>query len=256
MSATTVQRPTRTTPPRWQADLALATVALVWGSTFVVVKHALLDISTLYFLALRFSVASLCMLLLFLPAFRRAGWPSVRQGLRGGAVAGLLLWLGYLLQTFGLKYTTAANSGFLTGLYIVLVPLTSAAIYRRWPQWRELLGIAIATVGMTLLTVPSVRTGLQLNFGDLLTIGCVAAFACHLLVLGYFSQRERFEAVALGVASFALGTDTAGSPSKNPSSTGTPASSSPSFSQPSSPPPWPSRSRPGDNNSPRPPAPL
>src|SRR6516164_5983364 len=82
------------TPQRWQADLSLALVALVWGSTFVVVKRALTEISTVYFLALRFGLASVCMLLIFMPAFIRAGRATVRKGLQGGAAAGLLLWLG------------------------------------------------------------------------------------------------------------------------------------------------------------------
>ncbi len=198
MTGAATEEALRTTPPRWQADLALAVVALVWGTTFVVVKRALTDISTLYFLAARFSVAGVCMLLIFLPSFLRAGKLAVFRGLRGGAIAGVFLWLGYVLQTFGLKYTTAGNSGFLTGLYIVLVPLLSAAVYRRWPQVTELIGIAVATAGMALLTVPSMQRGIQLNRGDLLTIACAVAFAIHLLVLGYFSQRERFEAVALG----------------------------------------------------------
>lgn len=190
-------------PPRWRADLALAMVALVWGTTFVVVKRALADISTMYFLALRFSIAAACMQLLFWPAFRKAGLKAVFRGLKGGVIAGLFLWLGYVLQTLGLKYTTAGNSGFLTGLYIVLVPLISAGVYRRWPQVSELIGISIAASGMVLLTKPSLTSGLHLNRGDLLTIGCAIAFAFHLLVLGFFSQRERFEAVALGQISCA-----------------------------------------------------
>ncbi len=68
-----------------------------------------------------------------------------------------------MLQTFGLKYTSAGNSGFLTGLYIVLVPLISAAIYRRWPQIPELLGISVATVGMVLLTLPSLERQFHLE---------------------------------------------------------------------------------------------
>lgn len=198
MSKSAPEQLFKASPARWQADLALAFVALVWGTTFVVVKHALLDISTMYFLALRFCVASVCMLVMFVPAFRRAGRRQVIQGLRGGAAAGLLLWLGYVLQTLGLKYTSAGNSGFLTGLYIVFVPLISAAIYRRSPLLSELAGISVATVGMALLTIPSMEHSFRLNRGDLLTIACAVAFAFHLLVLGYFSQRERFEAVALG----------------------------------------------------------
>ena len=152
----------------------------------------------MYFLALRFALASACLLILFLPAFKRATKADIWRGLRGGVAAGVFLWLGYVLQTFGLKYTTAGNSGFLTGLYIVLVPLISAGFYRRWPQRREFTGIAIASAGMILMTFPNLQGSFRMNRGDLLTIGCAVAFACHLLVLGYFSQRELFCAVALG----------------------------------------------------------
>lgn len=190
-------------PARWQADLTLAIIALIWGATFVVVKRALTEISTMYFLALRFGLASLCIWLIFVPAYRRAGSRAVWRGLQGGAAAGVFLWLGYVLQSFGLKYTSAGNSGFLTGLYIVLVPLISAGVYRTWPHAIELIGIAIATIGMVLLTIPSLDRNLHLNRGDLLTIGCAVAFAFQVLVLGYYSQRERFEAVALGQISCA-----------------------------------------------------
>jgi drug/metabolite transporter (DMT)-like permease len=191
-----IQELARKTPARWKADLALATVALAWGATFVVVKAVLAEISTVYFLALRFWLAALYMALLFAGAFRRAGWHAVLKGLKGGAIAGVFLWAGYILQTFGLKYTTAGKSGFLTGLYIVLLPLLSAGLYKQWPQISELLGLTIAAVGLILLTLPSLDT--TVNLGDLLTVGCAVAFAIHLLVLGHYSQREKFEAVALG----------------------------------------------------------
>jgi drug/metabolite transporter (DMT)-like permease len=196
--------PTGKAPHRWQADLALAFVALLWGSTFVVVKSALDDISTVYFLVIRFWIASLCMALLFIRPFRAAGAKAVWSGLRGGAVAGLFLWAGYILQTYGLKYTSAGKSGFITGLYIVLVPLIGAAVYRKWPHISEIAGILIATAGMGLMVVPAAASGLRgfrpdwFNTGDLLTIACAAAFAGQLVVLGYYARRERFEAVALG----------------------------------------------------------
>lgn len=198
MSSTATERQAARLNARWTADLALALVALVWGATFVIVKRALVQISTMYFLAVRFALASLCMLLIFLPAFRRVSKRLIWQGLRGGIAAGVFLWAGYVLQSFGLKYTTAGNSGFLTGLYIVLVPLIAAAVYRRWPQSREMAGIAIAAAGMIVMTMRSLDTRLLMNRGDALTVGCAFAFACHLLILGYFSQREFFPAVALG----------------------------------------------------------
>jgi len=183
---------------RWQADLALATVAIIWGATFVVVKQALVDISTVYFLFLRFTLASLCMGLMFAPSFRKMQWREIGRGLGGGAVAGIFLWLGYILQTVGLKFTTAGNSGFLTGLYIVLVPLIGAVIFRKQPGLWEIAGIATATAGMIVMTLPSLAANLRMNRGDLLTLGCAVAFAFHLLIVGYYSQRERTEAVALG----------------------------------------------------------
>jgi drug/metabolite transporter (DMT)-like permease len=173
-------------------------VALVWGTTFVVVKRALDQISTFYFLATRFGLAAICMSLLFVPAMSRAGWRETRRGLLGGTIAGLFLWSGYVLQTFGLKFTSAGNSGFITGFYIVLVPLVAAMIYRRLPGAREAAGIVIATAGMAFLSVPSLTANAAINFGDLLTAGCALAFAFHLLMLGYYAQREQVQAVALG----------------------------------------------------------
>ena len=202
MSSIATEPPVTRAHARWRADLSLAIVALVWGATFVVVKRALLEISTMYFLALRFALASLCLLAIFLPAFRNAPPRDMWRGLRGGLTAGLFLWLGYVLQTFGLKYTSAGNSGFLTGLYIVLVPLLSAILFRRWPQLREIGGIGIATAGVLAMTVPGLDAHFRMNKGDLLTLGCAVAFACHLLVLGYYSQHEFFPAVALGQVAF------------------------------------------------------
>ncbi|MGA8028507.1 MAG: DMT family transporter [Bryobacteraceae bacterium] len=184
-------------PARRQADLALGLVALVWGATFVVVQQALHEISTMYFLAVRFGLASICMLLMFSRALQKTEPRAIWRGLRGGAAAGVFLWLGYVFQTFGLKYTSAGNSGFITGLYIVFVPLISACVYRVWPHARELAGISIASAGVALLTIPSAGRLFHVNRGDLLTVCCALAFAFHLLVLGYYSQRERFEAVAL-----------------------------------------------------------
>lgn len=188
---------TQDQPARWKADSALAIVALMWGTTFVVVKQTITQISALYFLSLRFSLATLCLLLLFIPAFRRMSSRQILNGLAGGFIAGIFLWLGYVLQTVGLHYTSAANSGFLTGLYIVIVPLLGAALYRQKPVLRELWGLGIATLGMIVMTIPT-SGALAINFGDLLTIGCAVAFAFHLLVLGHFSKREKLEAVAVG----------------------------------------------------------
>jgi drug/metabolite transporter (DMT)-like permease len=171
----------------WRVDAALVAVALIWGATFVLVKQALDNISTLLFLTIRFGVAAVALALLF-GARARADlrnphilWPSVG----GGAIAGFCLFSGYVLQTFGLKYTTAAKAGFITGLYIPLVPLFGAIAYRRKPQLIEVLGVTSAFIGMALMTVQS--DILSIGIGDFLVMCCAVAYAFHILVLGHFA---------------------------------------------------------------------
>jgi drug/metabolite transporter (DMT)-like permease len=170
--------------PRWRADVALVFVCMVWGATFVLVKEALADVGTLLFLALRFTLAAAALALVFLGPMRRAG--NRGHAVRGGAVAGVLLFAGYVLQTFGLKLTTASKTAFITALYIPLVPVFSALIHRKAPQAAESAGVLMAAVGMALMTAH--RNLLEVSLGDLLVAGCAVAFALHIVTLGHFAR--------------------------------------------------------------------
>lgn len=169
---------------RWQTDSALALIAFVWGATFVLVKDALPDVSTLLFLTLRFSIAALLMVPL---ALRSPAGQARARALRGGAVAGVLLFTGYVLQTFGLERTTPSKAGFLTGLYIPLVPVFGAMLYRRAPELSEVLGVILAGIGMALMTLG--RDILSISTGDLLVAGCAVVYAFHILALEYFTRK-------------------------------------------------------------------
>ncbi len=165
------------------ADLALAGVTLIWGATFVVVKEALESSSTLLFLALRFSLAALALMLLFrrrLERPRRSTWAA-------GAAAGTALFLGYLFQTLGLRLTTPAKSAFLTGLSVVLVPLLGAVLYRTLPAATAWAGAGCGALGMYLLTAPGGTW--RASSGDGLTLLCAVSFAVHILLLGRFSRQ-------------------------------------------------------------------
>ncbi|MBA4182362.1 MAG: EamA/RhaT family transporter, partial [Anaerolinea sp.] len=150
--------------PSLRADLTLVTISFIWGATFVIVKDALNDVSTLLFLSLRFSFAAV---LLFAVFRRRLGAPLDRHSLLGGAMCGVFLFLGYAFQTAGLRFTSASRSAFITGLYIVIVPLLAAVLARRLPRALEVAAIAAATGGTVLLT--SNAAGFDLNAGDLMT---------------------------------------------------------------------------------------
>jgi drug/metabolite transporter (DMT)-like permease len=172
------------------AEIALVFVCLIWGSTFVLVKNALADVSPALFLAIRFSIASVLLLVVYAARTKPAAHPWL-----GGMATGLFLFAGYLLQTMGLRFTTPAKSGFLTGLYIVLVPLLTAIVYRRVPGVSEWIGVLLATVGMGLMTLTSTR--LEMSTGDLLTVACAVAFAVHILMLSHYSKRMPTEWLTL-----------------------------------------------------------
>jgi drug/metabolite transporter (DMT)-like permease len=192
-------------PRHLRAELALAVIAFIWGATFIVVKEALQDVSTLLFLALRFTLATAILAFVLRNRLRRRKAPEEKSWFWiGGVTCGALLFLGYALQTAGLRLTTASKSAFITGLYIVLVPLAGSLVYWRRPRLVELGGAAAATLGTALMTSGNME--LRLNFGDILTIFCAVAFAGHILAVTHFSRRMDFERLSLfqvgGVALF------------------------------------------------------
>ena len=159
-------------PIHARAEIALAIVALLWGGTFVMVKAALADISSLVFLALRFSLAGL----LLLAYFRKQtifGIPAKSFGL--AALAGALLMTGYVLQTVGLLTTSPAKSAFLTGLYIPLTPIFGAILLLRPPLRQEIIGLVLAVAGTALLSWPGER--FEMAIGDWLSVGCAVGTA-------------------------------------------------------------------------------
>jgi drug/metabolite transporter (DMT)-like permease len=164
-----------------RAHLLLFCVVGVWGSTFVLVKSVLRDISPLLFNLLRMALAFLCLAVLYRKQWkriRRAGWVS-------GALLGCTLAVAYQFQTGGLKLTTPSNSAFITGLTLVLVPVLGAlpGVRRsgsRPPAWNVWLGVVLAFSGVVLLAAPPGNlTGI--GIGDLLTLGCAFAFAGHII---------------------------------------------------------------------------
>lgn len=188
-----------------RAEFALALMALVWGASFVMVKQALDDVSTLLYMALRFGLAATVLAAAFRRRLREPG-VCCRAEYMGGAVAGLLLFAGYFFQTSGLRLTTPSKSAFLTGLYIVLVPFLVTVVYRRAPRLPEVAGILIAGAGMGFMTLDN--WSLQMNWGDSLTLLCAVAFAGHILAVGHFSPRasfERFTVIQLAVVGAAAG---------------------------------------------------
>lgn len=178
----------------WKADLVLVFITLIWGATFVVVKHALPGASTLLFLTLRFTLAALVLAALYRGHFTESG-PRRNLALRGGVAAGLVLIVAYYFQTQGLRFTTPSKSAFITGLSVVLVPLLAALVHRILPSLSEVVGVLTATAGLAMMTVR--WEDLRIEKGDALTMVCALGFAVHILIVGRYSAAGGFAVLSV-----------------------------------------------------------
>lgn len=176
-----------------RADLLLVLIAVIWGTTFTVVHEAVGTFPALALIALRF----MCAAAVFVPWLIWQRTPLTRRMISVALLLGVLLFAGFATQTFGLRYTTPARAGFITGLNVVLVPLLGLAFGQRPPR-RAIIGVGLALVGLAVLssgcgmrwqpTAALQCTGLggsapQQRLGDMLVLACALAFALHIVAV-------------------------------------------------------------------------
>ena len=164
------------------AASALLAVAACWGSTFFLIKDLLDRVPTLDFLAVRFAIASLALLLVAPKALGRLS-PVVR---RHAVVLGVLYGVAQILQTAGLAHTPASISGFVTGLYVVCTPLLAAVILRTRIPPITWVAVALATVGLGVLAL----NGFSIGYGELITLSSAVLYALHIVGLGAWSTAQ------------------------------------------------------------------
>lgn len=186
-----------------KGELSLLFLTMIWGTTFIVTRTALSDVTPFVLLAMRFTIG---FLVLFIVFFRRM-LRVTRHDVWAGAVLGVMFFSGNALQTSGLQYTSAGVSGFITALSVVMVPGIALVVLRERPRLSSLAGVVLATVGLALL---SLSDTLMMSYGDLLTVGCAVAFAFHVVYInkyGYSVEPTVMVAVQLllsALAAFAL----------------------------------------------------
>jgi len=169
-------------------SVLLLAIVVTWGWTFTVVKDAVEVYGVVPFLAVRFAIGAAC-----IGVFAARGVEL--RSLRTGAWIGLALAAAYLLQTFGLRYSTATNTGLITGLFIVFTPLANRILFGVRTRRVLWAAIAVSLCGPVLLT----GTGPQrLQAGDALTLGCAACFGLHVALLDRYSKGHRAVTLALG----------------------------------------------------------
>lgn len=166
----------------WLPTTALIAVTAAWGSTFFMTKVVVDSIGVADYLAVRFVVAAAALVLLLLPHVRALD----ARGRRDALVLGFVYGAAQLLQTQGLARIDASVSGFVTGMYVVFVPVIGLVLYRHRPPRSTWFAVVLATVGLGFLSL----RGWSLSLGVVVTLGSAALYALHIVLLGRWSRSE------------------------------------------------------------------
>ena len=166
------------------ADIVLFTVALSWGTTFVIVQDAIKDMPVFAFLFLRFFLSFIVMALLSLRQIKQFNKSLVSSGI----FLGTLFFLGYATQTYGLIYTKSSIVAFITGLNVVIVPIVIYLFFKQKVNIYSIMGAIVATIGLWLLTGAD---GLNsFGKGEFYSLLCATFFAIHIVYTAKLSKRH------------------------------------------------------------------
>lgn len=177
--------------------MALLLVSAMWGSTFFLMKDAIKRQDVNSFLFTRFGLAALAMIILRPQVVKHFS----KDLLFRGFIAGSFLASGYIFQTLGLSRSSAAITGFVTGLYVVITPLLAAVILHHRIAPKVWLYVVMATIGLAFLSLH----GWSVGIGELLVLGSAVAFACHIICLAQWSNgRDTYALTIIQLATCAL----------------------------------------------------
>jgi drug/metabolite transporter (DMT)-like permease len=185
---------------RLQANLVLLLAAAIWGGGFVAQSTAMKAIGPFWFIGLRFAIAAIAVLPFMLFEARKAPVKTSPRHIKLYILTGLALFGGAATQQVGLQTTTVTNSSFITGLYVVFVPLIAVIFLRRSPHWIIWPGAIMAVTGIYLLAGGHLSA---LSVGDFLTVICAVFWAAQ-ITLASMTVSETGRALTLSTAQFAI----------------------------------------------------
>ncbi len=164
------------------ASVLLVALTAVWGSTFFLIRDLVVHIPPVDFLAVRFTLAAVVMVIVFWRPLRALN----RRQVLAGAGLGVLYGVAQILQTQGLASTPASVSGFITGTYVVLTPIFTAVLLRERVPGTTWIAVVLATAGLALLSL----NGFSVGVGEAITLLAAALYALHIIGLGKWSGHE------------------------------------------------------------------
>lgn len=165
-------------------EIALLAITAVWGSTFLLVHWAMQHSGPWFFVGIRFLVAGVISVAIFHRVLRGIRWRDVGAGV----AIGVMIYLGYGLQTVGLQTIDSSTSAFITAMYIPLVPLAQWAVFRKRPPAMAFVGAGLAFVGLLLIAGPAALT-LTLGAGEIATLISTLPIAAEIILISVFAGR-------------------------------------------------------------------
>jgi len=178
-------------------DALLVLITLIWGSTFLIVKNTVRLSGPFTYLALSYGIGGIILVLIFHRRLMRIS----RAELLSGLVLGTILFTAYALQTIGLQYTTVSKAGFITGLYVPLVPVFAFLLLRQKPTQGAIVGFALSLIGLFLISFND-KFNLTFGLGETLILGAAIAFALHVVNVSKFAANV--DAINLAIVQLAL----------------------------------------------------
>ena len=166
-------------------ETALIAITAVWGSTFLLVHWAMQHSGPWFFVGIRFLVAGLISVVIFRRVLRGIRWRDIGAGV----AIGVMIYLGYGLQTVGLQTIDSSTSAFITAMYVPLVPLAQWAVFRKRPPAMAFLGAGLAFVGLVLIAGPDALLTLTLGAGEIATILSTLPIAAEIILISVFAGR-------------------------------------------------------------------
>jgi len=179
-----------------RAEAALFFITFLWGGTFVLIKSALVHISPMVFVCVRFGLAAVVLL----PFVYKTLFAATKTQYKKGLILGISLFIGFATQTIGLRYTTATKSAFLTGMFIIITPILQTVLERRRPTINNLAAILLGFFGILFLSSRGTNLyqvlfelGTGFNFGDFLTLICAASYSWYIVYLDMLGEGLDFK---------------------------------------------------------------
>lgn len=167
----------------FKAELLLVFITLIWGATFVIIKNALVDVPPFLYSGLRFALASIIALALWWKYIRGITKTEFWQGI----LLGVFFSVGFLLQTWGLNYTTVSKSAFITGAMVIFAPITYWIVERRAISLFQKIGVVVVITGLWIFAKPDFA---NLNMGDIATLACSACWGIYITYTDVFTRNS------------------------------------------------------------------